>query len=66
LLYLQGQVALADLRAARAKQRLIESATAANAAQAEGKSAEADLKTARTALSVAEQKQRSLLATKGR
>jgi hypothetical protein len=66
LLYLQGQMALADLRTARAKQRLIESTAAANAAQAEVKSAEADLKTARTALSAAEQKQQSLLATKAR
>lgn len=66
LLYLQGREALAELRAARAKQRLIDGAAALKAAEAEVKSAEADLKTARMALQASETKQQSLLASKAR
>jgi hypothetical protein len=64
-LYLQGQTAFAELRAARAKQRLVDAAAALRAAEAGVKSAEAELKTARMALK-AEQKQQSFLADKAR
>ncbi len=65
-LHLQGQAALAELRAARAKQRLIDSAVALKAAEAEVKLTEAELKTARMALKASEQKPQSQLATKAR
>ena len=64
LLYLRGQAAIGELRAARAKQRLIDAAAALNAADAAVKLEEAELKTARTALQVSEKKQQSLLAVK--
>ena len=64
LLHLRGQAAIAELRAARAKQRLIDAAAALNAADAAVKLEEAELKTARTALQVSEKKQQSLLAVK--
>ena len=64
LLYLRGQAALAELRAARAKQRLIDAAAALNAADAAVKLEEAELKTARMALQASEKKQQSLLAVK--
>ena len=62
LLYLRGQAAIAELRAARAKQRLIDAAAALKAADAAVKSEEAELKTARMALQASEKKQQSLLA----
>ena len=65
-LYLQGQAALAELRATRAKQRLIDAASALKAAEAAVKSADAELKTARMALQAREQKQQNLLAGKAR
>jgi hypothetical protein len=65
-LYLQGQTAFAELRAARAKQRLIDAAAALRTAEAAVKSAEAELKTARVAFKAAEQRQESLLAVKAR
>ena len=66
LLYLRGQAALAELRAVRAKQRLIDAAAALNAADAAVKLEEAELKTARMALQASEKKQQSLLAVKAR
>lgn len=66
LLYLRGQAAIAELRAARAKQRLIDAAAALNAADAAVKLEEAELKTARMALQASEKKQQSLLAVKAR
>ena len=66
LLYLQGQAALAELRAARAKQRLIDTAAALKAAEAAVKSEEAQLKAARMALLASEKKQQNLLAVKAR
>ena len=62
LLYLRGQAAIAELRAARAKQRLIDAAAALKTADAAVKSEEAELKTARMALQASEKKQQSLLA----
>jgi len=64
LLYLRGQAAIGELRAARAKQRQIDAATALKAADLAVKLEEAELKTARTALQVSEKKQQSLLAVK--
>ena len=66
LLYLRGQAAFAELRAARAKQRLIDAAAALNAADAAVKLEEAELKTARVALQASEKKQQRLLAVKAR
>ena len=66
LLYLRGQAAIAELRAARAKQRLIDAAAGLNAADAAVKLEEAELKTARIALQAGEKKQQSLLAVKAR
>jgi hypothetical protein len=66
LLYLRGQEAIAELRAARAKQRLIDAAAALKEAEAAVKVEEAGLKTARMALRASEQKQQSLLASKAR
>ena len=66
LLYLRGQAAIAELRAARAKQRLIDAAAALKAADAAVKLEEAELKTARMALQASEKKQQSLLAVKAR
>jgi hypothetical protein len=66
LLYLQGQTAFAELRAARAKQRLVDAAAASRAAEEAVKSAEAELKTARMAFKSAQQRQESLLASKAR
>ena len=66
LLYLRGQAALAELRAVRAKQRLIDRAAAVKAAEAEVKLTEAELKTARMALQADEKKQQNLLAVKAR
>ena len=62
LLHLRGQAAIAELRAARAKQRLIDAAAALKTADAAVKSEEAELKTARMALQASEKKQQSLLA----
>lgn len=63
LLYLQGQAALAELRAARAKQRLTDGTADVKAEEASLKTAEAELKTARMALSAAEKtEQRHLVA----
>jgi len=64
LLHLRGQAAIAELRAARAKQRLIDAAAALNAADAAVKLEEAELKTARMALQANEKKQQSLLVVK--
>jgi hypothetical protein len=64
LLYLRGQAAIAELRAARAKQRLIDAAAALKAADAAVKLEEADFKTARMAVQASEKKQQSLLAVK--
>ena len=66
LLYLRGQAAIAELRAARAKQRQIDAAAALNAADAAVKLEETELKTARMALQASEKKQQSLLAVKAR
>ena len=66
LLHLRGQAAIAELRAARAKQRLIDAAAALNAADAAVKLEEAELKTARMALQASEKKQQSLLAVEAR
>ena len=66
LLYLRGQAAIAELRAARAKQRLIDAAAALNAADAAVKLEEAELKTARMALQASEKKQQGLLAVEAR
>ena len=66
LLYLRGQAALAELRATRAKQRLIDAAAALKAADAAVKLEEAELKTAQIALQASEKKQQSLLAVKAR
>ena len=65
-LYLQGQAAFAELRAARAKQQLIDAAAALKAAEAAVKSADAEVKTARLALQASEHKQQSLVAGKAR
>jgi len=64
LVYLRGQAAFAELRAARAKQRLIDAAAALKAADAAVKLEEADFKTARMAVQASEKKQQSLLAVK--
>ena len=64
LLYLRGQAAIGELRAARAKQRLIDAAVTLKAADAAVKFEEAELRTARMALQVGEKKQQSLLAVK--
>ena len=66
LLYLRGEAAIAELRAARAKQRLIDAAAALNAADAAVKLEEAELKTARMALQASEKKQQGLLAVEAR
>jgi hypothetical protein len=66
LLYLRGRAAFAELRAARAKQRLIDRAAAVKAAEAEVKLTEAELKTARMALQADGKKQQNLLAVKAR
>ena len=66
LLHLRGQAAIAELRAARAKQRLIDAAAALNAADAAVKLEEAELTTARMALKASEKKQQSLLVAKAR
>jgi hypothetical protein len=66
LLHLRGQAAIAELRAARAKQRLIDAAAALNAADAAVKLEEAELKTARMALQASEKKQQGLLAVEAR
>ena len=66
LLHLRGQAAIAELRAARAKQRLIDAAAALNAADAADKLEEAELKTARMALQASEKKQQGLLAVEAR
>jgi len=67
LLYLRGQAALAELRAARAKQRMLDAAAKVKAEEAELKITEAELKTARIALSAAEKpKQGYLAAAKAR
>src|SRR5436305_288373 len=66
LLYLQGQTALAELRAARAKQRMIQRATALKVAEDELKTAEAELKTVRVALQDNDKKQQILLGKKAR
>ncbi len=66
LLYLRGQAAFAELRAARAKQRLIDAAAAQKAAEAAVKSADAELKTTRMALQAREQEQQSLFAANAR
>jgi hypothetical protein len=66
LVYLRGQAALAELRAARAKQRQIDAAAALKAAEAAVKLEEAELKTARMALQAGEKKQQSLLAVRAR
>ena len=66
LLQLRGQAAIAELRAARAKQRLIDAAAALNAADAAVKLEEAELKTARMALQASEKKQQGLLAVEAR
>jgi hypothetical protein len=63
--YLQGQMAFAELRAARAKQRLVDAAAGLRAAEVAVKSAEVELKTARMAVK-AEETQKSLLAGKAR
>ena len=63
-LYLQGQAALAELRLARAKQRLMETAAAFKAAEAAVKDEEAELKTARMAMQVDEQREHKLLAAR--
>ena len=65
-LYLQGQAAFAELRAARAKQRLIDATADLRAAEAAVKSADAELKIARSAVQVSEQRQQGLLAGKPR
>ena len=66
LLYLRGQAAFAELRAARAKQRLIDAAAAQKAAEVAVKSAEAEVKTARMALQATEQKQQSVIVSRAR
>ena len=67
LLYLRGQAALAELRATRAKQRMLDAAAKVKAEEAELKITEAELKTARIALSAAEKpKQGYLAAAKAR
>ena len=66
LLYLQGQAALAELRTARAKQRLTDGTADVKAGQAALKNAEAELKTARLALSAAEKTEHSHLVARAR
>ena len=66
LVYLRGQAAIAELRSARAKQRVIDADAALKMAHAAAKSEEADLKTARMALQASEKKQQSLLAVTAR
>jgi len=66
LLYLRGQTALAELRAAQAKRQLIDAAATLKAAEAAVKVEEAELKTARMALQASERKHSRLLATKAR
>lgn len=66
LLHLQGQAALWEMRVERAKQRLINGVTEVKAAEAELKTAEADRRAARMALSAAQKTKQTVLADKAR